>query len=67
VREICPEFPDGLELIHWSIPDPAREPGSDDETLAAFERTAAELRSRSGFLIRAIEHTTNSQEAIERA
>ena len=27
VREVCPEFPGGPELIHWSIPDPAREPG----------------------------------------
>ena len=43
VREVCPEFPGGPELIHWSIPDPAREPGSDEETLPAFERTAAEL------------------------
>src|SRR3954466_14352840 len=43
VREICPEFPSVPEAIHWSIPDPAREPGSDDETLSAFERTAREL------------------------
>jgi len=55
VREVCPEFPDWPELIHWSIPDPAREPGSDEETLSAFERTATELSTRIGFLIRAIE------------
>ena len=54
VREVCPEFPGGPELIHWSIPDPAREPGSDEETLPAFERTAAELRTRTRFLIKAI-------------
>jgi protein-tyrosine-phosphatase len=66
VREVCPEFPDWPDLIHWSIPDPAREPGSDAETLPAFERTAAELRTRIGFLIRAIEQTTTSEEAIER-
>ena len=30
VREVCPEFPGGPELIHWSIPDPAREPGTDE-------------------------------------
>ncbi len=45
VREVCPEFPGMPETIHWSIPDPARE-GS----LAAFERTAAELETRIGFL-----------------
>jgi protein-tyrosine-phosphatase len=67
VREVCPEFPGGPALIHWSIPDPAREPGTDEETLPAFERTAIELRTRIGFLIEAIEHTTTSQEMTERA
>jgi ArsR family transcriptional regulator, arsenate/arsenite/antimonite-responsive transcriptional repressor / arsenate reductase (thioredoxin) len=55
VREVCPQFPDWPELIHWSIPDPTREPGSDEETLPAFERTATELCTRIGFLIEAIE------------
>ena len=57
VREVCPEFPGCPELIHWSIPDPAREPGGDRQTLAAFERTATELCTRIGFLIEAIEQT----------
>jgi protein-tyrosine-phosphatase len=65
VREVCPEFPGGPELIHWSIPDPAREPGSDKETLPAFERTAAELSTRIDFLIEVI-HATR-QEVTERA
>ena len=60
VREVCPEFPGGPELIHWSIPDPAREPGTDEETLPAFERTAAELSARIGFLIEAIEVTNHA-------
>jgi protein-tyrosine-phosphatase len=60
VREVCPEFPGGPELIHWSIPDPAREPGSDEETLPAFGRTATELCTRIGFLIEAIEQTTTA-------
>jgi protein-tyrosine-phosphatase/DNA-binding transcriptional ArsR family regulator len=67
VREVCPEFPGWPELTHWSVPDPAREPGSDEETLPAFERTATELGSRIGFLIEAIEQTTTSQEATARA
>ena len=58
VREVCPEFPGGPEVIHWSIPDPAREPGSDEETLPAFERAAAELHTRIDFLIEAIDPTT---------
>ncbi len=67
VREVCPEFPGGSELIHWSIPDPAREPGSDEETLPAFERTATELGTRIEFLIEAIETTAATQEVTERA
>ena len=61
VREVCPEFPGGPELIHWSIADPAREPGGDEETLPAFERTAAELHARIGFLIEAIEQTATQE------
>ena len=67
VREVCPEFRGGPELVHWSIPDPAREPGSDEDTLAAFQGTAAELCSRIGFLIEAIEQTTTNQEVTEHA
>jgi ArsR family transcriptional regulator, arsenate/arsenite/antimonite-responsive transcriptional repressor / arsenate reductase (thioredoxin) len=67
VREGCPEFDGGPERIHWSIPDPAREPGSDEDTLPAFERTAGELWTRIGFLIEAIEPTTTDQEVTEHA
>jgi protein-tyrosine-phosphatase len=67
VREVCPEFPGGPELIHWSIPDPAREPGSDEETMPAFERTAAELCTRIDFLIEAIEPTAVTREVTEHA
>jgi protein-tyrosine-phosphatase/DNA-binding transcriptional ArsR family regulator len=67
VREVCPEFPSGPSLIHWSIPDPAREPGTGEETLPAFERTANELCTRIGFLIAAIEETTTDMEVTRRA
>jgi protein-tyrosine-phosphatase len=65
VREICPELPGAPETIHWSIPDPAREPGGDDETLPAFERTAAEIEARVGFLLGRINATR--QEVSARA
>jgi ArsR family transcriptional regulator, arsenate/arsenite/antimonite-responsive transcriptional repressor / arsenate reductase (thioredoxin) len=67
VREVCPEFPGTPEAIHWSVRDPAREPGTDEETLPAFERTAAELEARTGFLLEAIKHTPGSQEENEHA
>ena len=35
--------------------------------LPAFERTAAELETRIGFLLETIKHTTDSQEVIDRA
>ncbi len=62
VREVCPQFPGAPQLIHWSIPDPAREPGSYDDTLPAFERTAEEHATRLGFLLEALKRTTDSQE-----
>ena len=41
LREVCPEFPEHPEVVHWSIPDPSRADGPD-----AFERTAADLSPR---------------------
>src|SRR5215216_2630100 len=67
VREVCPEFPGTPQTSHWSIRDPAAEPGSDEQTLPAFERTAAELETRIGFFLLAIEQTTNTQEVSEHA
>ena len=67
VREVCPEFPGNPQAIHWSIRDPAREPGTDEETLPAFERTAAELETRIGFLLEAIGSTTGTKEDTEHA
>jgi protein-tyrosine-phosphatase/DNA-binding transcriptional ArsR family regulator len=67
VREICPEFPGTPQAVHWSVRDPAGEPRTDHESLPAFERTAAELETRIGFLLEAIEHTTGTQEVSEHA
>ena len=50
VREVCPEFPDTPDALHWSVPDPAAAPGTDDETYAVFERTAVDLEARISFL-----------------
>jgi protein-tyrosine-phosphatase/DNA-binding transcriptional ArsR family regulator len=63
VREVCPEFPDRPDLIHWSIADPAREGDTDAETYPAFRRLAAELATRIPFLLELIQHTPATQEA----
>jgi ArsR family transcriptional regulator, arsenate/arsenite/antimonite-responsive transcriptional repressor / arsenate reductase (thioredoxin) len=55
VREVCPEFPG--ETIHWSL----REPAEPED----FERCAAELETRIGFLVRAI--NANGQEGTRDA
>jgi protein-tyrosine-phosphatase len=54
VREVCPEFPGHPGLIHWSIADPASQP--DRESSRAFQRTAAEVATRVGFLLALIQH-----------
>jgi ArsR family transcriptional regulator, arsenate/arsenite/antimonite-responsive transcriptional repressor / arsenate reductase (thioredoxin) len=51
VREVCPDFPDTPSALHWSVPDPATAPGTDDETYAVFERTAVDLEARITFLL----------------
>jgi protein-tyrosine-phosphatase len=66
VREVCPDFAGAPDLIHWSIPDPAREPGPDEETRPAFDATAAELETRISFLIGAIK-ATKHQEVTQHA
>jgi protein-tyrosine-phosphatase/DNA-binding transcriptional ArsR family regulator len=61
VREVCPEFPGEPQTIHWSIPDPAAEPGGNAEAYPAFERTAAELETRIRYLLSCIGAHTNKE------
>ena len=63
VREVCPEFPGRPDVIHWSIPDPAREGDTDERSYPAFQRTAAELATRIGFLLALIDHHSSTPEA----
>jgi protein-tyrosine-phosphatase len=51
VREVCPDFPGDPKTTHWSMPDPAAEGSTDDETYPAFQRTAEELESRIPHLL----------------
>jgi protein-tyrosine-phosphatase/DNA-binding transcriptional ArsR family regulator len=65
VREVCPELPGAARQVHWSVPDPGREPGSDEQTLPAFERVADELTARIGFLLEAIAFSQQPTPEVE--
>jgi arsenate reductase len=45
-NEACPFFPGARHRRHWSIDDPSRVTGSNDERLAAFRRARDELKQR---------------------
>ncbi len=57
VREVCPEFPDHPDLVHWSVPDPAGDGTTDRASMPAFERTADELETRISFLVHQLDTT----------
>ncbi len=62
VREVCPEFPDHPEVVHWSLANPAT--GDPDEiTYPLFQRTAAELATRIEFLLALLADRTRPSEA----
>lgn len=45
-NEACPFFPGAKNRLHWSLEDPARATGSEEERLAVFRRVRDELRKR---------------------
>jgi arsenate reductase (thioredoxin) len=45
-KEKCPRWPGQVDYIHWSIADPARVEGSEDDRLRAFRKAREELRQR---------------------
>jgi ArsR family transcriptional regulator len=45
-REQCPDWPGHPMQLHWSIPDPVRVPGSEEERLHAFRAARDELHVR---------------------
>ena len=67
VREVCPEFTGHPETIHWSIANPADGAGDDDATYPLFQKTAAEVATRIGFLLAALRDRSSHQGAKERS
>jgi protein-tyrosine-phosphatase len=58
VRLVVPAFPGEPELVHWSIPDPARQ----GDGLAAFARTADELSVRVHYLLHRLTPTSTVED-----
>jgi arsenate reductase len=51
-EEVCPVFLGAALRLHWGLPDPAAETGSEDRKLAAFRVVRDELRRRLGLLFK---------------
>jgi arsenate reductase (thioredoxin) len=45
-NESCPFFPGAKERLHWSLPDPSRAGGTDEERLAVFRSLRDQLKDR---------------------
>lgn len=43
--ERCPVFPGAAKRVHWSVEDPAKARGSEEERLAAFRAARDALRA----------------------
>ena len=44
--EMCPVFPGAVKRRHWSLEDPSKATGTEEEQLAVYRRVRDELRSR---------------------
>jgi arsenate reductase len=45
-NESCPIFPGARERLHWSLPDPSKATGTDDEQLAVYRQIRDAIRAR---------------------
>jgi arsenate reductase len=44
VNETCPVFSGARRRLHWSVPDPSRASGTEDEQLAVYRHVRDTLR-----------------------
>ncbi len=45
-KEACPFFPGAANRLHWSLEDPSRVEGSEEERLAVFRLVRDRIRER---------------------
>lgn len=53
-EEVCPVIISKAKKLHWPLPDPAGQEGSDDEQMARFRDTRDEIRKRLEIFAREI-------------
>jgi ArsR family transcriptional regulator, arsenate/arsenite/antimonite-responsive transcriptional repressor / arsenate reductase (thioredoxin) len=56
-RELCPVYPGDPVMMHWSIPDPVEVTVSDSQRMQAFRSVAAQLATRVGYFLLALQKT----------
>jgi len=52
-NERCPFVPGVLKRLHWSLEDPSRATGSDEERLGVFRRVRYDIEERISVWLRA--------------
>ena len=45
-NEACPFFPGAKDRLHWSLPDPSKATGDEEERLAVFRAIRDDIRGR---------------------
>jgi arsenate reductase (thioredoxin) len=45
-NESCPIFPNATHRVHWSLPDPSKATGTEEQQLAVYRSVRDELRAR---------------------
>ncbi len=44
--EACPVFPGARQRLHWSLPDPSKATGTEDEQFAVYRQVRDTIRQR---------------------
>lgn len=60
-KEVCPQFPQAVRLVHWSLADPAAVEDADAQK-QAFEEISNQLVTRVRHLLMVINHNKQSKE-----
>ena len=45
-NESCPIFPNAAHRLHWSLPDPSKATGTEDQQLAVYRTVRDDLKTR---------------------